>query len=303
MVTPRSLLPTLLLLAAFVLSGASRAAATVPPSALCAAHTMAKTVEEGMPEHMLTAISLVESGRWDKDIQARVAWPWTIMAEGRGRYFPTKAQAMAEVRQLQARGIRNIDVGCMQINMHYHGDAFANLEEALDPSANVAYAATFLKRLYAETKDWATAVTAYHSRTPEHAQRYAAKIGEAWAEARDSAARRVQLASLARDAVPGAGKILPGVAGSYRVLANPHLGTYYTMQKKERLVRYNAQAAKAAKEALAIAREIDAAYKARMTDVRDTAAQQEAEAERFAADWRARKMEEYMARKQGRSGS
>ena len=36
----------------------------------------------------------------------------------------------------------------MQVNLYYHGDAFDNLAEALDPAHNVAYAGTFLKKLY-----------------------------------------------------------------------------------------------------------------------------------------------------------
>src|SRR3546814_15246449 len=69
------------------------------------------------------------------------------MAEGRGRFLPSKAAAIEEVRRLQARGIRNIDVGCLQVNLHYHPDAFASLETAFDPEANAAYAADFLVRL------------------------------------------------------------------------------------------------------------------------------------------------------------
>ncbi|HCF18886.1 MAG TPA: hypothetical protein DEV96_12760, partial [Rhodospirillum rubrum] len=55
------------------------------------------------------------------------------------------------------------DVGCMQVNLRYHGGAFDSLEEAIDPAANVAYAASFLRRLFDDTNDWAEAVTAYHS--------------------------------------------------------------------------------------------------------------------------------------------
>lgn len=127
----------------------------------------------GLPQHLLTALSHVESGRWDEIRREKTAWPWTVMAEGRGRYFRTKAEAIAEVRGLRARGVRNIDVGCMQINLFYHADAFPTLEAAFDPATNVAYAVDFLQRLRAETGSWDAAALRYHSATPQHAQRYA----------------------------------------------------------------------------------------------------------------------------------
>jgi hypothetical protein len=62
--------------------------------------------------------------------------------------FPTKAKAIAHVRELQARGVRNIDVGCMQINLRHHPNAFPDLETAFDPEMNTAYAAQFLNGLF-----------------------------------------------------------------------------------------------------------------------------------------------------------
>lgn len=149
---------------------------------LCRAATVGQEQLGGLPDHLLSAISLVESGRWDETRRARIAWPWTVMAEGKGRYLPTKAAAIAEVRALQAKGVRNIDVGCMQVNLHWHGDAFDSLEEAFDPRANASYAADFLTNLYAETGDWNLAAAWYHSRTPERAEYYSGKVRVALAE-------------------------------------------------------------------------------------------------------------------------
>ncbi len=65
-----------------------------------------------------------------------------------------RPQAVAAVRAMQARGIQSIDVGCGQINLMHHPDAFASLEQAFDPQANAVYAARFLKELFAQTGDW-----------------------------------------------------------------------------------------------------------------------------------------------------
>ncbi len=128
-------------------------------------------------EHLLTTISSVETGRWNEKEQQSLAWPWTINAQGKGQFFKTKAEAVREVKRLQAQGVKSIDVGCMQINLSYHGDAFKNIEEAFDPEQNVRYGANFLKSLY-ENKgnDWIKAAMAYHSSTPTKALKYKKKI-------------------------------------------------------------------------------------------------------------------------------
>ncbi|WP_246152064.1 transglycosylase SLT domain-containing protein [Roseospira navarrensis] len=156
-------------------------------SQLCLDQTMRQERLTDIPAHVLTAISMVESGRWDGARQARVAWPWTVTNGGSGKFFPTKAEAIAHARALQARGEWNIDVGCMQINLHYHGDAFATLEKAFEPKANVAYAAEFLMNLHRETGSWTQAVSRYHSRTPHLAERYMGKFRIAWREAEEFA--------------------------------------------------------------------------------------------------------------------
>lgn len=132
------------------------------------------------PRHLLTAIALAESGRRHPVTKAAVPWPWAVMSEGRGRYLDSKAAAIAEVQGLLARGIRNIDVGCMQINLGYHPDAFASLEEAFDPAANVAYAAEYLRSLYTEQGSWQEAAGRYHSATPQYKIPYQERVLALW---------------------------------------------------------------------------------------------------------------------------
>ncbi|WP_242018781.1 transglycosylase SLT domain-containing protein [Phaeovibrio sulfidiphilus] len=186
------------LLYGFAFCGASLAvalpcAARTPPEAVCAAQTEHHNRQAGFPPHMLTAISLVESGRWNKSLGARIAWPWTVTTGNDGRFFDTREQALAHIAALRAKGVTNIDVGCMQVNLHFHGKAFRSIEEALDPASNVAYAVVFLNRLYGETRSWARSMTAYHSRTPVHAERYAGKLLSALDEVEESAPRRQAL--------------------------------------------------------------------------------------------------------------
>jgi hypothetical protein len=148
--------------------------------ALCMRTVVQAERREGIPARLLGAVALAESGRPDSRGSAIVAWPWTVMAEGTGRYFETKAEAVAEVAKLRARGVRNIDVGCMQINLMYHPDAFASLDAAFDPAENVAYGATLLKSLRQSSGSWSKAVAQYHSQDDERGRGYMARVMRIW---------------------------------------------------------------------------------------------------------------------------
>lgn len=133
-----------------------------------------------VPLHLLAAIASAESGRWHQGLNMPLPWPWTINANGKGYYFESKAKAIAKTRELQARGIKSIDVGCMQVNLKHHATAFRDLEEAFNPQYNVAYAAQFLRQNYEDLGDWVKATAAYHSRTPHLGGRYLQRIKVTW---------------------------------------------------------------------------------------------------------------------------
>lgn len=146
------------------------------PPDLCRDAVIAAENLTGIPQHLMRAISLVESGIFMPEAGGRTAWPWTVMAQGRGRYFKTKEDAINAVRGLLRSGVTNIDVGCMQINLQYHALAFSSLEEAFDPVTNVAYSASFLLDLKHRHGSWDTAVRYYHSATPARNIPYRKKV-------------------------------------------------------------------------------------------------------------------------------
>lgn len=182
-------------------TAAANPAVTPDAGLACRAAIGAAEREAGIPAGLLQAIGRVESGRRDPVTGRYAPWPWTINAEGRGMYFPTREAAIAEVRQLQSRGVRIIDVGCMQVNLHHHPNAFPTLEQAFDPVTNARYAARFLGELQATRQDWARAAGHYHSQTPERAEPYRARVLAAWAQEQrgpggDPAAEAMALAAL-----------------------------------------------------------------------------------------------------------
>ncbi len=157
-----------IIFAAFVIAtlgllATPRAHALAPSNKICANATRHAEEEYRLPKHLLFAISLKETGRWNDTRKESYTWPWTVTSGGKGRHYPTVFAAMAEVRRLLATGTTNIDVGCMQINLRYHGTAFEDLAEAFDPLKNADYAARFLTELKERHGSWRDATEHYHS--------------------------------------------------------------------------------------------------------------------------------------------
>jgi hypothetical protein len=141
-------------------------------AALCETATRNAERTERLPRGLLEAISLKEFGRWDGGAKRSVPWPWTVTSGGPGEHLASREEALAKVRDLQAKGVTNIDVGCMQINLRYHPHAFEDLEAAFDPAKNAAYAGAHLRQLREDHKSWNKAVERYHSSNPERCGAY-----------------------------------------------------------------------------------------------------------------------------------
>ena len=152
---------------------------------LCRAAIAGAEAGTAIPNRLMSAIAVVESGRRDPATGSVSPWPWTINVEGVGHLYDSKAEAIAAVQAYQARGARSIDVGCMQVNLRAHATAFSSLDEAFDPATNARYAARFLLQLYSQAGSWPKATGAYHSWTPELGDDYARKVLAVWDSERD----------------------------------------------------------------------------------------------------------------------
>lgn len=171
------------------------AADEVADNRVCQRYVQSYERSARIPQGLMAAISFVESGREGADGTV-VAWPWTINAAGMPRYFGNKEEAVRETRRLLDEGVRSIDVGCMQINLRYHPDAFRTLEEAFDPASNVAYAAKLLTELHRLQGSWPKAVERYHSGEGNQREVYRDKVMVIW---RDDARRMIMNAVAAED--------------------------------------------------------------------------------------------------------
>jgi hypothetical protein len=192
---PRMLLRTAAL--GLMLSGAAQAegwarfyvstskpaiAAPVPSSSMarggehgiCIREILAAQARHGIPDNLLLAIGLQEAGT--RRNGHFTVWPFAVNAAGTGRLFDSRAAALDWVAERQRAGVRSIDVGCMQINLRWHPDAFDNAAQGFDPRINVDYAARFLKRLHRRTGNWMLAAGSYHSFEPEYRDVYLARL-------------------------------------------------------------------------------------------------------------------------------
>jgi soluble lytic murein transglycosylase-like protein len=125
-----------------------------------------------IPRDTLYSISLQETGKIHYDKKVKIAWPWTVNVEGKGYYFNTKQEAMIFVRDRMLEGKESIDVGCMQVNLKHHPDAFHSLDQAFDPRSNIAYGAKFLVSKFEQLGSWTKAIAHYHSATPHLGEKY-----------------------------------------------------------------------------------------------------------------------------------
>lgn len=141
-----------------------------PDEAVCIKAILDAEARYGIPENLLLAIGLQEAGQ--EHSGELTIWPWSVNSEGASHMFETREEAVSFVRSERQSGRELIDIGCMQVNLRWHPDAFPNLEAGFEPRASADYAAAFLARLKRESGDWMVAAGNYHSRTPRYHEKY-----------------------------------------------------------------------------------------------------------------------------------
>ncbi|WP_370674098.1 transglycosylase SLT domain-containing protein [Pleomorphomonas sp. PLEO] len=124
---------------------------------ICEREMRAAAAEFGIPLGVLYAVGMTESGG-KKGLQ-----PLAMNIAGKPYVASSLTDALARFQKERSRGVKLIDLGCMQINQHYHGERFASVAEMFDPHKNVQYAARFLNELRARHDTWTMAVARYHA--------------------------------------------------------------------------------------------------------------------------------------------
>ena len=148
---------------ATALSGAAWAACSCEVSAEefasvnCEHEIAAAARRHDIPLAVFYAVGLNETG-----VKGRLQ-PFAMNIDGRALVSASVAEAVARFHEAKAHGARMIDIGCMQINHHYHGSKFTSLEAMFDPAQNIDYAARFLGELKLREGTWTMAVARYNA--------------------------------------------------------------------------------------------------------------------------------------------
>ena len=132
-----------------------------------------------IPKGLLKAIGLTESGRYIEKSK-RVIWPWTINFKKKSLFFDSKSQMLKFLDNEVKKGNYDLDVGCMQINLKWHGKYFKKISDSIDPKINISYATSFLFKLKSDFNTWTEAIKRYHSSKPSKNTKYHKKVLANW---------------------------------------------------------------------------------------------------------------------------
>jgi hypothetical protein len=166
---------TMLLFCITMLADMTTPAKAHEPASICDAAARLAAKQNNVPLVLMQAIARVETGRGDP----AQPWPWTVNSEGKGHWFTTRRAALDFARSELAAGRDRFDLGCFQINRHWHGHKFRSLNDMIEPLRNAQEAARYLAELRAAQGSWGAAAAAYHSRDPGRAQRYLLRLADA----------------------------------------------------------------------------------------------------------------------------
>jgi hypothetical protein len=204
----------------YAMAPAAQATPGPNPAAAARCDQAAETAANatGVPIDILLAISRVETGR--RTNGSFGPWPWTINADGKGTFYDTEDEAISAATAHLTDGTETFDIGCFQLNIRWHGQAFATFQEMFDPDRNATYAARFLHQLHAEKGSWADAVSAYHSRSPDLAQAYLDQVKAVLETSPDASAPPVAAPAITVNNFPLLQAGFPGGIGSIVPMTN-----------------------------------------------------------------------------------
>jgi soluble lytic murein transglycosylase-like protein len=124
---------------------------------VCEQEMTRAAVSVGIPLNVLFSVALTETGR------KGALNPFEMNVDGRAVHSNSREEALARFAFEREHGARLIDIGCMQINHHWHGAHFSSVGEMFDPARNVLYAANYLRALKEQEGTWTLAVARYNA--------------------------------------------------------------------------------------------------------------------------------------------
>lgn len=163
----------------------------------CTDYVLEAEQKLNIPKGMLLGIALAESGGSGE--------PRSFLLNVRGRTIAsaTERDAARHLRDPKGRLRDRVYAGCMQLSVHHHQSAFNPVEKIVNPSANVLYAAQYLKRLHREVGSWAGAVGRYNGGSRNQMQAYQCKVWQLVSQLDKGSARLMESSSCRPTEVAG----------------------------------------------------------------------------------------------------
>ncbi|MBW8268032.1 transglycosylase SLT domain-containing protein [Caldovatus sp. SYSU G05006] len=136
--------------------------AIVSPRAACLEAVRAAERAHGIPEGLLVAIALNESG----------LHAYALNIGGRS-YFPASAEEARRLYRSALLGRRQVMAGCVQVNAGVHARGG---DWPLDPALAADWAARYLRSHYERTGDWTRALMRWHGGSPQSSARVVCQV-------------------------------------------------------------------------------------------------------------------------------
>ncbi len=126
---------------------------------------------------LLYAVALAESAS-HRGAQRISPWPYAIRVGDDAVYAKSKAEAEAVLnRALKEKKKHHLDVGLMQINLHWHGSRVDSPTALLDPVTNLNLGSRILAEAIASSPtDLELGIGRYHSWKEERARWYGKRV-------------------------------------------------------------------------------------------------------------------------------
>lgn len=113
--------------------------------------------------YLLYAVALVESAK-NRDLNKISPWPWALNKAGQSIIPGSKQEAAMILKQVIFDGNKHVDIGLMQINLHWHGNRVEKPEHLLNPVTNLNIGAALLaEAIHSSPDNLALGVGHYHS--------------------------------------------------------------------------------------------------------------------------------------------
>lgn len=149
----------------------------VPPTLLDGTPWVDAATAHDLDPWLLYAITLEESGILDVNGGILRPWPYQLHINGKKLRFDTRQEAAEQIEKWEMAGIRNYDIGPLQINRRWHGHRVDHPSDLLNVTRSLHLAAYILaETLQVSGADTELGIGRYRSWREPTARAYAKRI-------------------------------------------------------------------------------------------------------------------------------